>query len=217
MKKQKKLKKSSKKQTSNLTQELLESLKLEAAAKIDYNSHEILQQQKMQKVVMEIEQERLQPLPENPSDIEDGVSYNWEEDKEQPFEKGELENLLDIITPPTGAIKHDSGKVRMSLISPIATFKTAQVMTNGEKEYSSHNWRNGFAWSRVADAALRHLQAWIAGMDNDPDGKGSNNLDHAAACIMMLQEFTETKKELDDRYKLPKEVLDKMYPKKESK
>lgn len=118
--------------------------------------------------------------------------------------------------PNKKAIKYDGGKPRMSLLSPVAAFKTAQVMTDGEKKYQSHNWREGFAWSRIADAAKRHIEIWIAGMDQDPDS-GRNNLDHAAACIMMLQEFEDTHPELDDRYKLPTKVLNKLYPVKKGK
>lgn len=113
-------------------------------------------------------------------------------------------------------IKHDDGKVMLSLLSPVAKFKLGKVMTNGAKVYSAHNWRNGFNWTRVADAAERHLTMWVAGMDKDPDS-GESNLAHASACLMMLLEFEETHKHLDDRYKLPAEVLEKLYPAKEEK
>lgn len=109
------------------------------------------------------------------------------------------------------ARKDDQGKPKLSLISPIAMFKLAQVMTDGEKEYDTHNWRGGFDWTRITDAALRHIEAWNAGMDKDPNS-GRSNLAHAMACIMMLLEFEETHKELDDRYKLSEEILLKMYP-----
>lgn len=113
-------------------------------------------------------------------------------------------------------IKHDDGKPKLSLISPVATFKLGQVMTDGMAKYNAHNWRGGFDWTRVGDAAQRHIEIWLAGMDNDPDS-GRSNLAHAAACIMMLLEFEETHKHLDDRYKLPMEVLLKLYPPKEKK
>lgn len=89
-------------------------------------------------------------------------------------------------------------------------------MTDGEKAYTSHNWRNGFKWTRIADSAHRHLTAWIAGMDKDPDG-GRSNLANCMACVMMLLEFEETHKHLDDRYKLPMDILLKMYPPKKGK
>lgn len=113
-------------------------------------------------------------------------------------------------------IKHDSGKPELSLISAVATFKLGQVMTDGRAKYSANNWREGFNWTRVGDAAKRHVEIWLAGLDNDPDS-GRSNLAHAAACIMMLLEFEETHKHLDDRYKLPMEVLLKLYPPKEKK
>lgn len=114
----------------------------------------------------------------------------------------------------TGGTKHDSGKPRMSLVSPVAIMKLAQVMTDGEKKYSANNWRLGFDWTRIADAADRHLTMWVAGMDNDPDS-GRSNLAHAMACLMMLLEFEETKAGNDDRYKLSQELLLKLYPPKE--
>ncbi len=186
---------------SNLDPELLETLRKEA--QIDPATHEALQQHKMHLAMHQI---ALEMAAKEPREVRD-----------PDFD--ELDLVAEGLAPDPSrtAIKHDTGKVRMSLLSPIALFKTAKVMSDGEKEYSAHNWRDGFDWSRIADAALRHLQAWIAGMDDDPDGKGGNNLDHVACCIMMLQEFSETKPELDDRHKLPKEVLEKMYPAKSKK
>jgi len=107
--------------------------------------------------------------------------------------------------------KFDKNKPRLSLVSKVALFKLAEVMTDGEKKYDTHNWRKGFNWSRIADAAERHLSIWIAGQDLDPDSRRSN-LAHAMACIMMLLEFEETHKHLDDRYKLSEWLLNKLYP-----
>lgn len=110
------------------------------------------------------------------------------------------------------SVKHDAGKPRLSLLSAISLFQTAEVMTHGEKVYGTHNWRSsGFKWTRIGDSALRHLNMWLAGMDNDPD-TGLSNLAHLQCCIMFLQEQSLTKKHLDDRYKLPKKVLEQLYP-----
>jgi hypothetical protein len=111
--------------------------------------------------------------------------------------------------------KDDAGKAKLSLLSTVANFKTAQVMTDGERRYGAHNWRGGLAYSRLLDAAGRHLEMWKAGMDNDPDS-GKSNLAHARCCIDMLLEFEETRPDLDDRYKLPMDVLTKLYPPKET-
>ena len=102
-------------------------------------------------------------------------------------------------TQPTG-VKHDQEKPDMSLLSPIAMVKIAEVMSYGKKKYSAHNWRGGFILSRPAAAALRHLFAWLGGEDKDPE-TGLSHLAHASCCLMFLLEFETTKPELDDRFK----------------
>ena len=69
-----------------------------------------------------------------------------------------------------------------------------------EEKYAEHNWRKGFVWSRPLSAAMRHITAFNAGEDKDPES-GLSHLAHAACCIMFLLEFEKTHKELDDRYK----------------
>ncbi len=102
------------------------------------------------------------------------------------------------IVMPTG-IKHDQDKPDMSLLSPIAMVKIAQVMTFGKNKYTAHNWRGGFFWSRPLAAALRHIFAYLGGEDKDPE-TGFSHLAHAACCLMFLLEFEETHKDLDDRH-----------------
>jgi hypothetical protein len=200
--KQKKKKKSKK---TKLGQELITALK--EANNMNGSEYEQIQ---LAKIVNKIE-----AVPEVKSDVVyhhpnfGPVHVQFVSEEIDPVEEG-----LEPHPKRETAIKHDSGKPRMSLISPIASFKLAEVMTDGESKYNAHNWRNGFKWSRIVDAALRHIEIWNAGMDKDPDS-GRSNLAHAAACIMMLLEFEETHKELDDRYKLPDEILNKLYPKKD--
>lgn len=97
-------------------------------------------------------------------------------------------------------IKHDQDKPDMSLISSIALFKVAQVMTFGKKKYSANNWRGGFIWSRPLAAAIRHIFLYLGGEDKDPE-TGLSHLAHASCCLMFVLEFEETHKSLDDRYK----------------
>ena len=99
-----------------------------------------------------------------------------------------------------GGTKYDGDKARMDLLSPIALERTARVLTVGAKKYDDHNWRKGFVWSRLIGAALRHLTAWMAGQDRDPE-TGLSHLDHLACCVMFLQEHEERKLGNDDRYK----------------
>ena len=98
------------------------------------------------------------------------------------------------------ALKFDDGKLPLHLLSTEAMNQTAAVLAFGADKYAEHNWRKGFVWSRPLSAAMRHITAFNAGEDKDPES-GLSHLAHAACCIMFLLEFEKTHKELDDRYK----------------
>jgi hypothetical protein len=98
------------------------------------------------------------------------------------------------------ALKFDDGKLPLHLLSTEAMNQTAAVLQFGADKYAAHNWRKGFVWSRPLAAAMRHITAFNAGEDKDPES-GLSHLAHAACCIMFLLEFEKTHKELDDRYK----------------
>jgi hypothetical protein len=102
--------------------------------------------------------------------------------------------------PQGTAIKHDQDKLPLHLLSTEAMNQTAAVLAFGAQKYAEHNWRNGFAWSRPLAAAMRHITAFNAGEDTDPES-GLSHLAHAACCIMFLLEFEKTHPHLDDRYK----------------
>lgn len=107
--------------------------------------------------------------------------------------------MHDQIEVSTG-VKHDSGKVRMELLSPVALEEMARVMTLGAKKYGDNNWRNGLKWTRIIGAILRHLYAFARREDVDPE-TGLSHLAHAGCGIMFLLEYRLTHNELDDRYK----------------
>ena len=98
------------------------------------------------------------------------------------------------------ALKFDENKLPLHLLSTEALNQTAAVLKFGAVKYAEHNWRKGFAWSRPLSAALRHLTAFNAGEDTDPES-GLSHLAHCLCCIMFLLEFEKTHPELDDRYK----------------
>lgn len=98
------------------------------------------------------------------------------------------------------ALKFDQNKLPLHLLSTEALNQTAAVLAFGAQKYAEHNWRNGFAWSRPLAAAMRHITAFNAGEDKDPES-GLSHLAHAACCIMFLLEFEKTHPHLDDRYK----------------
>lgn len=96
-------------------------------------------------------------------------------------------------------VKHDSGKIRLDLLSPIALEEMAKVMTFGAKKYGDNNWRGGIAWTRVLGALLRHTFAFARGEDFDPE-TGISHLAHCGCCVMFLIEYQTSHPELDDRY-----------------
>lgn len=101
-----------------------------------------------------------------------------------------------------GALRYDSDKPRMDLLSPIALEGTAQILTFGAKKYAANNWRKGMDWNRCISSAMRHLNQFQKGEDYDPES-GLPHLDHLACNIMFLQEYFRTHKHLDNRYILP--------------
>ena len=98
------------------------------------------------------------------------------------------------------ALKFDENKLPLHLLSTEAINQTAAVLKFGAEKYAEHNWRKGFEWSRPLAAAMRHITAFNAGKDCDPES-GLSHLAHAACCIMFLLEFEKTHPHLDDRYK----------------
>lgn len=127
------------------------------------------------------------------------------------FQYKQLNEGFKIMTTndkPTG-IKHDNEKPPMELLSSIAMIATAKVMGVGAKKYSPNNWRGGMSWTRLIGACQRHLAAFMAGEDLDPE-TGLPHLDHLACEVMFLQEFYRTKKHLDDRYNTAEAIKDLM-------
>jgi hypothetical protein len=112
---------------------------------------------------------------------------------------GEFPQPEDIMAAGT-ALKFDTDKLPLNLLSTEAMNQTAAVLAFGAQKYAAHNWRKGFAWSRPLAAAMRHLTAFNDGEDKDPES-GLSHLAHAACCIMFLLEFEKTHQHLDDRYK----------------
>lgn len=99
----------------------------------------------------------------------------------------------------TEGMKFDGDKTRMDLLDAGAIEQLAQVLTFGARKYAAHNWRKGISKSRLIAAALRHLFAYLAGDDKDPES-GLSHVAHAMCCCMFLLGL-EHRDELDDRWK----------------
>lgn len=107
------------------------------------------------------------------------------------------------------ARKFDNGKPQIGLLPASAITAAARVMGKGREKYGPHNWRSGMDWSRLIDAALRHIFAFADGQDVD-DGEGGSNelhLANAICCLAFLIEYYERGLGTDDRFK-GKSVMD---------
>ena len=86
-------------------------------------------------------------------------------------------------------LKYDSGKLRYSLVPPIAVRALAEVLTFGALKYAPNNWQlvdNGK--ERYLDALYRHLEAYRSGELIDPESSLSH-LSHAITNIAFLLHF----------------------------
>lgn len=102
-----------------------------------------------------------------------------------------------------GGVKFDQGKPPMSLLDRHAMEQIALVLAFGAQKYAAHNWRKGIAYSRLLDAALRHLFAFADGEDNDPES-GLSHIAHAGCCIVFLLGMIEARPDQDDRHTVVK-------------
>jgi hypothetical protein len=88
----------------------------------------------------------------------------------------------------------------MGLLPWDALVEVAKVLGFGTEKYGRYNWKGGFSWSRLYDAALRHLTAWIEGEDKDPE-TGLSHLSHCLCMILFLSAHEIEGIGIDDRWK----------------
>jgi len=105
--------------------------------------------------------------------------------------------MIGAPTSPS-ATKHDAAKPRFSLVPPHALTALTAVMEYGATKYAPHDWKKGMDYTRCFDAAIRHLRAWQAGQDIDPES-GLQHLAHAMANCAFIIDWTEMKAGRDDR------------------
>lgn len=95
--------------------------------------------------------------------------------------------------------KFDNGKPPLGLIPRQALEAEAQVMAFGANKYGRDNWRGGMDWTRLSDAALRHITAFVDGEDVDPE-TGLPHLAHARCCLAFLLAYSKLELGRDDRH-----------------
>jgi Domain of unknown function (DUF5664)/Cytidine and deoxycytidylate deaminase zinc-binding region len=82
-------------------------------------------------------------------------------------------------------LKFDTSKTRFDLVPTTLIKSVAEVLTYGAKKYKPNNWQKVDDHSRYVAALYRHLEAWRAGEENDPES-GLSHLAHAATNISFL-------------------------------
>jgi hypothetical protein len=95
--------------------------------------------------------------------------------------------------------KFDQGKPPLGLVPGVAIREIAKVLQYGATKYDRYNWLKGMKWSRLYDAALRHIYAWIEREECDEETSLSH-LAHAGCCIVFLITYEKLGLGEDDRY-----------------
>lgn len=94
----------------------------------------------------------------------------------------------------------------LSMVSAASLLVLGQVMALGGRKYGPFNYRqNKVAASVYVDAMTRHMIAWNAGQDNDPESEVSH-LGHVMACCSILIDALESDNLIDDRPKNQHEI-----------
>lgn len=97
-------------------------------------------------------------------------------------------------------MRFNEGKLRLTLLDPIALEGLTRVLEFGAKKYATHNWRKGLPYTEVMDSMMRHMFAMLKGEDIDPDS-GLPHIDHIGCNWMFLSNYmAEMRDELDDRH-----------------
>jgi hypothetical protein len=102
-----------------------------------------------------------------------------------------------------GPMKFDDGKRDWSLLPYDSIEEIAKVLEFGKIKYAAWNWTEGggFKYTRVFNATMRHLLAFMRGEDRDPDS-GLSHIAHVGCNVLFLLHFILNKEKYntcDDR------------------
>ena len=96
------------------------------------------------------------------------------------------------------ALRYDAKKSRVDLIDPNFILALGEHYRLGAEKYADRNWEKGMSWSRCYGSALRHMAAFMAGEDNDPE-TGSPHVIAAAWNMAALYYYMTNHRDKDDR------------------
>jgi len=102
------------------------------------------------------------------------------------------------MTTTSGGIRHNKGKPRYDLISPIGLEALAKVYTTGAEEYGDRNWEKGLSLMGCFASLMRHAWKWAMGETYDKES-GSHHMAHVMWNACAIVHLSYTKPEYDDR------------------
>lgn len=99
-------------------------------------------------------------------------------------------------------VRYDQDKLRWDLVPMHLLEGMVKVLMVGMKKYSAHNWRKGLHTTRISNSLQRHLNAYLAGEELDPES-GLPHVDHILCNALFLKGQAVEHPEMDDRYRRP--------------
>lgn len=136
------------------------------------------------------------------------VKERYEADALQFHVKADFGNG-DVRECKTGVLadRYNEGKAPFSMFMEARHALTgmAAVLQFGAKKYDRGNWRKGLPHADICDSMLRHISAYLAGEDNDPES-GLPHVDHILTNALFLAEGYRTNPHLDNRSKEGKHI-----------
>lgn len=97
----------------------------------------------------------------------------------------------------TTAVRFNAGKRDWSLMPMGSVEEILKVLEFGKTKYSAWNWSkgDGFKYMDVYNSIMRHLVAWKAGEDTDPES-GLSHMAHIGCNVLFLLHFINN----EDKY-----------------
>lgn len=105
---------------------------------------------------------------------------------------------IRVVDPTTGGVKGQKD-CQLGALDPLALVEVGKVAGFGGIKYERYNFAKGYKWSLSYDALQRHLMAFWAGENTDPESKLSH-VAHAAWHCLALLTFSLRNKGTDDRF-----------------
>lgn len=94
--------------------------------------------------------------------------------------------------------RFNTGKLRYDLVPTYAQEQYVRVLTYGANKYAPNNWKRGMKWTSVLASMKRHIAAFEAGEDFDPE-TGELHMGHIMCNAAFLAEYYKIYPQGDDR------------------